>query len=190
MQQERKPQSSDKLAGLGNKIARPIVLIGLMGSGKSTIGRRLAQHLDLPFADADEEIEKAANRTINEIFEQFGEAHFRDGERRVLARLCEEKPMVIATGGGAFINEDTRKMIKNCAISVWLDCDIEVLAKRVSRKDTRPLLRGKNPVEVLTDLASVRNPIYAEADIRISSMNGPHSAAVKSITGALSAWLK
>ncbi|WP_438725948.1 shikimate kinase [Parasphingorhabdus sp. DH2-15] len=190
MQQERKPESDDKLSKLSHMINRPVVLVGLMGSGKTTIGRRLATQLGLPFADADEEIEKAANRSVSEIFEEFGEEHFRDGERRVIARLCEEKPMIIATGGGAFINDDTRTLIKKRAISIWLDCDIRILAERVSRKNTRPLLRDKDPVKVLTQLAEIRNPIYAEADIRVSSMNGPHGAAVKSIMGALNKWLK
>lgn len=190
MQQERKPSSGDNLSNLRNAIDRPVVLIGLMGSGKTTIGKRLAQELHLPFVDADEEIEKAANLTINEIFEQFGELYFRDGERRVIARLCGEEPMIIATGGGAFVNPETRMLIKKQAISIWLDCDIKTLAERVSRKNTRPLLRNKDPYVVLAKLAKERNPLYAQADIRITSMNAPHGAAVKSIMESLTAWLK
>lgn len=190
MQQERKPSSGDNLLNLRNAIDRPIVLIGLMGSGKTTIGKRLAQELHLPFVDADEEIEKAANRTINEIFEQFGEPYFRDGERRVIARLCRTEPMIIATGGGAFVDGKTRALIKNKAISIWLDCDIKTLADRVSRKNTRPLLHNKDPLTVLNKLAKERNPLYAEADIHITSVNAPHNKAVKSIMESLTTWLK
>lgn len=164
---------------------RPIVLVGLMGSGKSTIGRRLASRLGMRFADADDEIERAAGMTISEIFARFGEAHFRDGERRVIARLIDGMPKVIATGGGAFINEDTRALILDQAIAIWLDANADVLADRVGRRDTRPLLRGRDPHQVLTDLAKVRNPFYAMAQIRVQSHHAPHEVTVNAILKAL-----
>lgn len=164
---------------------KPIVLVGLMGVGKSTVGRRLATRLGLPFVDADTEIESAAGMTIAEIFDKFGEAHFRDGERRVIARLIDGTPKVIATGGGAFINDTTRALILDQAVAVWLNADPDILADRVSRRDTRPLLRGKNPREVLGDLARVRNPIYAQAPIHVASNRAPHEATVGAILKAL-----
>jgi shikimate kinase len=164
---------------------KPIVLVGLMGVGKSTVGRRLASRLNLPFADADHEIERAAGMTVNEIFERFGEPYFRDGERRVIARLVDGTPRVIATGGGAFINEETRALILDQALAVWLDAPPEVLAERVRRRDTRPLLRNRDPLQVLTDLAAIRNPIYAQAPIRVSSDRAPHDSAVGHILKAI-----
>jgi shikimate kinase len=167
---------------------RSIVLVGTMGVGKTTVGRRLAARLGLPFVDADHEIETAAGMTISEIFERFGEAHFRDGERRVIARLIAGEPRVIATGGGAFINPDTRALILERAIAVWLDADVKVLADRVSRagrRDTRPLLIGRDPLEVLTRLAETRNPIYALAPIHVRSEPLPHEATVEAIIEAL-----
>lgn len=164
---------------------QPIVLVGLMGAGKSTVGRRLAARLGLPFVDADTEIEAAAGMSVSEIFAQFGEAYFRDGERRVIARLMDGRPKVIATGGGAFVNDDTRTLILRDALAVWLDAPIGVLAARVRKRDTRPLLRGRDPVEVLTDLATVRNPLYALAHIRVASNHAPHDATVKAILGAI-----
>lgn len=164
---------------------RPIVLVGLMGVGKTTVGRRLAQRLDLPFVDADAEIEAAAGMTVGEIFERFGEAHFRDGERRVIARLIDGSQKVIATGGGAFINAETRALILDQSIAVWLDADPAVLAERVAKRDHRPLLRGKDPLKVLTDLAAVRNPFYALAPLHIISRSGPHEATVAAIVEAL-----
>ncbi|SOB86806.1 shikimate kinase [Sphingomonas guangdongensis] len=164
---------------------RPIVLVGLMGAGKSTVGRRLAQRLGLAFVDADTEIETAAGMTVAEIFERFGEAHFRDGERRVIARLIDGTPKVIATGGGAFINDETRALILREATAIWLDADPAVLAERVRRRDTRPLLRGRDPHQVLRDLAHTRNPIYAQAPIRIPSVHAPHEATVTAILRAL-----
>jgi shikimate kinase len=165
---------------------KPIVLVGLMGVGKTTVGRRLANRLDLPFADADEEITNAANLTISEIFERFGEAHFRDGERRVIARLVDGSPKVIATGGGAFIQPETRTLILEKARAIWLDADIDTLAERVARKNDRPLLNTENPREVLRNLAEIRNPIYAEAHIHVKSQGGPHEATVDAILKALS----
>jgi shikimate kinase len=167
---------------------RSIVLVGLMGVGKSTVGRRLAKRLGVPFADSDEEIERAADRSITEIFEDYGEESFRDGERRVIARLIEGPPKVIATGGGAFLHPQTRALILERCIAVWLDADPEVLAERVSRRDQRPLLRGKSPLPVLESLASVRNPIYGEAHLRVRSQPAPHERAVERILTALAEW--
>jgi shikimate kinase len=164
---------------------RSIVLVGLMGAGKSTVGRRLAHRLGLAFADSDEEIENAAGRTIAEIFERFGESEFRDGERRVIARLVAGAPKVIATGGGAFMNEGTRALILAQCIAVWLDADIATLAERVSRRDTRPLVSGKDPHQVLAALAEQRNPYYAQAHIHVRSETVPHDRAVEQILAAL-----
>ncbi|PZO87184.1 MAG: shikimate kinase [Sphingomonas sanxanigenens] len=164
---------------------RPIVLVGLMGVGKSTIGRRLAQRLSLPFIDADHAIEEAADMTIAEMFARYGEAHFRDGERRVIARLVDGTPKVIATGGGAFMNDATRALILDQAIAIWLDADVRVLAERVGRRDTRPLLRNRDPQEVLAELAKVRNPVYAQAHIHVRSEPAPHEATVNTIIEAL-----
>lgn len=169
-------------------IDRPIVLVGLMGAGKSTVGRRLARRIGLPFVDADEEIERAADHSIAEMFERFGEASFRDGERRVIARLVDGPPKVIATGGGAFMNADTRKLILARAIAIWLDADIATLAERVTRRDHRPLLKSGDPATLLTQLAEVRNPIYAEAHIRIESNAVPHERSVERILAALIEW--
>ena len=164
---------------------RTIALVGLMGVGKSTIGRKLAQALDLPFRDADQEIERAAGYSISEIFADRGEAEFRAGERRVIARLLDEGPHVLATGGGAFMNPETRALIKAKSISVWLRADLDVLVRRVGRKDTRPLLAGRDPREVLSALMQERYPIYAEADIVIETNDQPAGAAVVAILAAL-----
>jgi len=166
---------------------KPIVLVGLMGVGKSTVGRRLAQRLGLPFVDADSEIESAAGMSIADIFDAFGEAYFRDGERRVIARLLDGSPKVIATGGGAFVNDDTRALILDTALAIWLDAPLDVLVERVRRRDTRPLLRNRDPAAVLEDLARVRNPIYAQAPIRVPSDHTPHDVTVKAILEALNA---
>jgi shikimate kinase len=161
------------------------VLIGLMGVGKSTVGRRLAARLGLSFVDADNEIEAAAGLSISEIFERYGESYFRDGERRVIARLIDGTPKVIATGGGAFIQEETRALILDRALAIWLDADVDVLAQRVARRDTRPLLRDKDPRTVLSELAAIRNPIYALAPIHVRSQASPHELAVERIIRAL-----
>jgi len=166
---------------------RTIALIGLPGVGKSSIGRRLASALDLPFRDADEEVERAAGRSISEIFAERGETEFRDGERRVIARLLDEPPHVLATGGGAFMNAQTRELISEKAVSVWLRADIQVLARRVARKNHRPLLKDRDPFEALTALAEVRHPVYAQADITIDSVESPHALAVRAILNALEA---
>lgn len=156
-----------------------------MGVGKSTIGKRLARRLGAAFVDSDEEIERAAGRSISEIFERFGESSFRDGERRVIARLIAGPPHVIATGGGAFINDETRALILERCIAVWIDADIETLAERVSKRDDRPLLHGKDPHVVLRDLAAIRNPLYAEAPIHVRSQTAPHEETVNKILDAL-----
>ena len=169
------PASQDKIYAPGTQ---SIVLIGMMGVGKSSVGRRLADRLNMPFADADDEIEAAADMTIAEIFERFDEDYFRDGERRVIARLIEGEPKVIATGGGAFLNEETRALIKEKALSIWLNADLDVLVERVSRRNHRPLLQGKDPRQVLSDLGKIRNPIYAEANLHIASDSSPHARTV------------
>ncbi|MEM8917708.1 MAG: shikimate kinase [Pseudomonadota bacterium] len=168
------------------EIARPIVLIGLMGVGKTTVGRRLAKKLDLPFVDADEEIEKAAGLTISEIFDRFGEEYFRDGERRVISRLLDDRKQVIATGGGAFMNAETRHLILSHATAVWLDADVDILVKRVARRDTRPLLKDGDPREILRKLADERNPVYAQAHVHVVGNDSPHETTVNSILSSLS----
>lgn len=165
--------------------ARPIVLVGLMGVGKSTVGRRLASRLHLPFVDADHEIELAAGMSVTDIFDRFGEPHFRDGERRVIARLIDGRRKVIATGGGAFVNDDTRRLILGSALAIWLDAEPAVLAERVKRRDTRPLLRGRDPLQVLTELAERRNPYYRQAPIHVTSQDAPHDATVEAILEAI-----
>ncbi|MGA0600227.1 shikimate kinase [Caulobacter sp. KR2-114] len=167
---------------------KTIALVGLMGVGKSSVGRRLATVLGMPFRDADVEVEAAAGRSIPEIFQQFGEPAFRDGERRVIARLLDEPAHVLATGGGAFVNPETRRLIKDKAISVWLKADLEVLARRVGRKDTRPLLTGRDPMEVLRQHAADRYGAYGEADIIVETGDTPHHVAVDAILRALSAY--
>lgn len=162
-----------------------IVLVGLMGVGKSSVGRRLAGVLDLPFRDADHEVERAAGRSIPEIFAEMGEAAFRDGERRVIARLLDEPPHVLATGGGAFVNAETRTLIKDRALSVWLKADLELLARRVGRKDGRPLLKNRDPMEVLREQATARYPAYAEAHLTVETGDTPHMVAVEAVVAAL-----
>jgi shikimate kinase len=165
---------------------KTIALVGLSGVGKSSVGRRLATALGMPFRDADLEVEAAAGRPIAEIFQQYGEAAFRDGERRVIARLLTHEPAhVLATGGGAFMHPETRTLIKERAVSVWLKADIELLARRVSRKENRPLLAGKDPLDVLAAQARDRYPAYAEADIVVETGDTPHQAAVEAILKAL-----
>ena len=164
---------------------RTLVLVGLMGAGKSSVGRRLAARLGLPFTDADQEIEAAAGMTVSEIFARHGEPAFRDGERRVIARLLGDSVHVLATGGGAFINAETRARIRESAISVWLKAPVELLLQRVGRRDTRPLLRQGDPKEILEKLLAERAPVYAEADLTVDSEDGPHNAAVERILAAL-----
>ena len=168
---------------------RTIALVGLMGAGKSSVGRRLASVLGLPFRDADEEVERAAGRSVAEIFAELGEAAFRDGERRVISRLLDEPPHVLATGGGAFMNPETRQLLLERTIAVWLKADIELLARRVARKTDRPLLQGKDPREVLEALAKVREPVYAEAHVTVDSDETPHGVTVQAVVDALTARL-
>ena len=164
---------------------RSIARVGLMGAGKTTLGRRLARRIGLPFVDADSEIEAAAGMTIVDMFDRFGEDHFRDGERRVIARLIDGTPKVIATGGGAFVQDQTRALILEQALAIWLDAKPDVLADRVRRRENRPLLRGRDPEEALAELAVVRNPFYAMAPIRVLSVAAPHDATVNAILKAL-----
>ena len=164
---------------------RSVVLIGLMGAGKTAVGRRLANRLDLPFIDADSEIEVAAGASISEIFAEHGEAYFRQGERKVIARLLENGPQVLATGGGAYMNPDTRANIKAHGLSVWLKADIKVLMKRVGRRDNRPLLAAGDPEKVMKRLMEERYPIYAEADVTVESRDVPHDVIVGAVIDAL-----
>jgi len=180
--------SPRRMADALPSIDRPIVLVGLMGVGKSTVGKRLARRLGLEFVDSDSEIELAADHSIAEIFARFGEESFRDGERRVISRLIEGPPKVIATGGGAFMNAKTRELILERCIAIWLDADVETLAERVSRRDTRPLLKDKDPLLLLRDLAGARNPVYAQAHIHVRSHPMPHEKAVERIVEALDQW--
>jgi len=191
-----RPESSDlserpdaaaelRQAAAGLKLDRTLALVGLMGAGKTTIGRRLAQALGLPFADADSEIVSAAGASVEEIFAQHGECEFRRGERQVIARLLAGPPHVLATGGGAFIDPRTRELMKSRAISIWLKAPLDVLMKRVARRDDRPLLKEDDPRAVMQRLMDERYPIYAEADLTIETGAGPHNAAVLEILATL-----
>jgi shikimate kinase len=167
---------------------RTIALVGLMGVGKTSIGRRLAQRLGLPFIDADAEIEAAAGTSIEEIFHRHGEAFFRDGERRVIARLLDNPPHVLATGGGAFIDPSTRALLRERATTVWLRADLELMLSRVSRRiNSRPLLKEGDPRAVLEKLIAERYPVYAEADFVVDSIDGPPDATLERVLAALSA---
>ncbi len=168
---------------------RSIVLIGMMGAGKTSIGRRLASVLHLPFLDADAEIEKAANLTIAEIFETYGEAHFREGEQRVVARLLQSGPAVLATGGGAFMSAETRERCRESGVTVWLKADVSMLLDRVRKKGDRPLLRDADPASVMRRLATEREPTYRLADIVVASREGPHHVVVTDIIAALDSHL-
>ncbi len=164
---------------------RPIALVGLMGAGKSTVGGRLASRLRLPFVDSDDEIEVAARMSVAEIFDSFGEEAFRDGERRVIARLMSAERQVVATGGGAWMNDRTRALLSARALVIWLRADIEVLVARVSRRQHRPLLIGRDPGEVLRALAHNRHPVYATAHLTVDSDGDPHRTTVDRILDAL-----
>jgi len=170
-------------------VPKTIALVGLMGAGKSSIGRRLAQCLALPFTDADTEIEIAAGFSIEEIFAREGEAAFRSGERRVIARLLDSPIQVLATGGGAFMDAETRTLIRQRAISIWLKADLDVLMARVARRTNRPLLKGGDPRAVLARLIETRYPIYAEADITVESAEGPPEATLAKVMAALEEFL-
>lgn len=167
---------------------RAIVLVGLMGAGKTSVGRRLAEKMDLPFVDADHEIEVAAGKTIAEIFSDDGEDYFREGERRVIARLLENGCQVLATGGGAYMNQETRDSIKLHAVSIWLKADLDILLKRVTKRSDRPLLRNEDPADVLKRLIEVRYPVYAQADVTVESRDVQHGQMVNDVIQALAAW--
>lgn len=180
------PAANAKVAAdIAPRVDRPVVLVGMMGVGKSTVGRKLAHALGLRFADADDEITRAAQLSIAEIFEQYGEAYFRDGERRVIERLLDNGKAVIATGGGAFVQPDTQALILEKGIPVWLDSDIDTLVERVSRNKKRPLLRGGNVREIVTRMKAERESAYAKAPIHVMSDSGPHSKTVARILEAL-----
>ena len=166
-------------------IDRPIVLVGLMGAGKSTVGRRLAKRLGLPFVDSDVEIEEASGASTADLFERYGEHDFRDGERRLVARLINGEVRVIATGGGAFIDPRTRELLNERAITIWLDASIDVLAERTKRRDNRPLLKKGDRSEILSRLSEERRDGYAEAQIHVRSSGGAHSDVVEAIVAAL-----
>jgi shikimate kinase len=186
MQSEVKRGEEDRVRRLVERLGdRCIVLVGMMGAGKTTIGRRLAQRLQMPFVDADVEIEKAAAKTIPEIFAEHGESYFRDGERRVILRLLAEGPQVLATGGGAYMNPETRAAIARRGVSVWLKADFDVLAARVRRKSNRPLLDTANPDETIRRLMQDRYPVYALADVTIHSRDVAHDIVTDEIMTAL-----
>lgn len=167
---------------------RTVALVGLMGAGKSTVGRRLADKLGRPFYDSDDEIEKAAGLSVSDIFSLHGEEEFRRGEHKVLERLLNGEPHVLATGGGAYLNAKTRELMRERAITVWLNADLETLWKRVSKRNHRPLLKAANPKQILTNLFEERKPVYRLADITVTSIDGPHSKTVQSILTALENW--
>ena len=180
-------QEADITSALGR---RSVVLVGMMGAGKSTIGRRLAARLRLPFLDADVEIETAhAGVTIPEIFATHGEPYFRDGEARVIARLLDSGPAVIATGGGAFMREETRNRIRDKAVSIWLKAEVEIIMKRVKRRADRPLLQTEDPVATVSRLLEAREPVYRTADLTIASRDVPHDRIVDECIDALRARL-
>ncbi len=171
------------------EIRKTLVLVGLMGAGKSCIGRRLATRLDLPFVDADREIEEAAGCSIPEIFERHGEQAFRDGERRVILRLLDGPVCVLATGGGAFMDARTRAAIRDHGVSIWLRADLDLLSRRVSRRNDRPLLLVDDPRRKLEELMALRHPVYAEADITVDSQDGPPEATLERVIAGLTAHL-
>lgn len=165
---------------------RSIVLVGMMGAGKSSVGRRLATRLGLPFTDADSEIEAAAGMSITDIFDLHGEAAFRSGEARVIGRLLDGGPQVLATGGGAFVNPDTRAAVRAQGISVWLKAEFEVLMRRIKRRNDRPMLQTADPAATLKELMAARYPVYAEADLTIETREVPHGTVVDEMIAALS----
>jgi shikimate kinase len=190
------PVSADKAEPLEAKVnrllsGRTLVMVGMMGAGKSSVGRRLANRLGLPFVDADTEIERAANETITEIFSRHGEAYFRDGERRVIQRLLDGQPKILATGGGAFINAETRAAIVDSgAISIWLKADRDVLMSRVRRRSNRPLLKTDDPEATMDRLIAERYPVYAEATLHIQSRDVAHDVVIDDILNALAEHLE
>jgi len=174
---------------LAKRLNRPVVLVGLMGVGKSTVGRRLAKRLGLPFVDSDSEIEETVGLPWGELFERYGEEDYRDGERRLVARLVDGQVRVIATGGGVFVDPRTRQLLQERAITVWLDAPIDVLAERTARRDTRPLLKNGDPKGTLERLARSERQAYSEAHIHVNSGNGAHRDVVESIVRALEDYL-
>jgi shikimate kinase len=177
---------ADIVAALGR---RSLVLVGMMGAGKSSVGRKLAARLGLPFVDADAEIELAAGMSISDIFDKHGEPYFRAGEARVIARLLDGGPQVLATGGGAFMNPETRAAVRAKAISLWLKAEYEVLLRRIKRRSDRPMLKTDDPAETLKQLLQEREPFYAEADLAVHSRDVPHETIIAEILDALAARL-
>lgn len=182
--------SPEAIRALARRLDRPVVLVGMMGVGKSSVGKKLSSLLHWPFLDADEEIERAAQMPIAEIFERFGEPYFRDGERRVIARLLDDENhrTVIATGGGAFCEPETRSLILDKGIAVWLDADVDTLVERTGRKDNRPLLKNGNRHEILGRLRDERQPAYAQAPLHVLSSAGPHGRTTMTVLKELSRW--
>lgn len=182
--------SPDAIRALARRLDRPVVLVGMMGVGKSSVGKKLSSLLHWSFLDADEEIERAAQMPIAEIFETFGEPYFRDGERRVIARLLDDENhrTVMATGGGAFCHPETRALILDKGIAVWLDADVDTLVERTGRKDSRPLLKNGNRHEILGRLREERQPAYAQAPLHVLSGAGPHSRTTMAVLKELSRW--
>ncbi|MFA7585497.1 MAG: shikimate kinase [Novosphingobium sp.] len=191
MDNEDATLSPSQIEAIARRIDRPVVLVGMMGVGKSSVGKRLSSLLHCPFIDADDAIEAAAKMSIPEIFATYGEAYFRDGERRVIARLIEDDGArkIIATGGGAFVNDETRDLILRKSIAVWLDSDVDTLVERTARKDNRPLLKDGNPREILHRLREERRPFYAQAPIHIHSTSGPHGRTLNKVLKGIDAWL-
>ena len=188
--ERKKDLKPEKLTAIRKALgSRSVVLIGLMGAGKTAVGRRLAAKLDLSFTDADTEIELAAGQTVSEIFADYGEPYFRQGEARVIARLLGGGPQVLATGGGAYMDPRTRANIKATGVSVWLKAELPVLLHRVRRRDNRPLLASGDHDKVMRELMETRYPIYAEADITVESREVPHDVIVADVIVALSRWL-
>jgi shikimate kinase len=171
------------------RLDRPVVLVGLMGVGKSTVGRRLAKRLGLPFVDSDHEIEDSVGLPAGELFERYGEEDYRDGERRLVARLIDGQIRVIATGGGVFVDPRTRNLLNERAITVWLDAPVDILAERTARRDTRPLLKNGDPKDTLERLAQIERQAYAEAHIHVKSGDGAHKDVVEAIIRALNDYL-
>jgi len=190
----RDPEASARRSAANARIVellggRSVVLVGMMGAGKTSVGKRLAHRLGLTFVDADVAIEDAAKKSVSEIFAQHGEEYFRQGERRVIARLLREPRQIIATGGGAFMNDETRAAIVGVGISIWLKADWELLYERVRRRPTRPLLQTADPEGTLRGLVEARYPVYALADMTVQSIDVPHEAMVDAVVDALDAWL-
>jgi shikimate kinase len=184
-----KTLSPKDIAAIKAKLAdRAIVLVGLMGAGKTSVGRRLADRLDVPFIDADHEIEQAAGKSIPEIFADHGEPYFRDGERKVISRLLEGGLQVLATGGGAFMNDETRARIRAHGVAIWLRADLPLLMKRVQKRSNRPLLQTEDPEAVMRDLMVRRYPVYAEANLTVDSQDISHAQMVERVLRALKDW--